>query len=545
MRLMGAVLLLAALSLTPAAQADFAWEFTSDAQGWHPGDTSPGGWGMHGASLDWEANGADDGKLVITFDGGYGEGTTDAEFRPTIYRFYWDDPQDWNDSMEGDGGQTGQYLVIRYKVNGEPAPAADPVWGFLDLHAARHDPAGTAVYRDWWARPVLGEWVTSVIEIPMDQPDPTARVEVGFGSAGHHSWEFFKTPGSSVEIDWIRFVNDPTPYLKFEFDADVAPWVDQRPVFGLDGFTTLSVAGGNLIASFEAADYGGGGVFAPILYNSHVHLLPQTWANLYVNMHCRVNCEPTLGVMPTLVVFNEGEGWAGPGADFSDTVGTVAIPTNEWTYVAWPIHEAPGYGTGTRFSELGLYLGFTDGSALPQLLGGHMEIDYIEFSRFAAVDPSQDSDGDGIPDVIEQEMGLDPHNSDSDGDGVSDGDEVDAGTDPLNADTDGDGLTDGEEMDLGLDPLNEDTDGDGLRDGWEVEHGLDPLDNGSVDPNNGGMGDPDGDGFPNIVEQDAGTDPNDDASFPEGLSAAAPVAVAVTLGLLALAAAAVLRRRRI
>ena len=55
-------------------------------------------------------------------------------------------------------------------------------------------------------------------------------------------------------------------------------------------------------------------------------------------------------------------------------------------------------------------------------------------------------------------------------------------------DTDGDGLTDGEENDLGTNPNNPDTDGDGLTDGEEVlvvddpsttavpEEATDPLD---------------------------------------------------------------------
>jgi len=43
-------------------------------------------------------------------------------------------------------------------------------------------------------------------------------------------------------------------------------------------------------------------------------------------------------------------------------------------------------------------------------------------------------------------------------------------------DSDGDGLTDWQEAELGTNPYNPDTDGDGLSDGWEVEHGYDPLD---------------------------------------------------------------------
>ena len=114
-----------------------------------------------------------------------------------------------------------------------------------------------------------------------------------------------------------------------------------------------------------------------------------------------------------------------------------------------------------------------------------------------------DSDGDGVPDIEEDqnENGIvdegetDPHNPDTDGDGLWDGLELGyspdvdpmSTTDPLKVDTDGDGLWDGEE-DLNrdgnvdwneTDPSNRDTDGDGVHcdDAMEVwETGTDPLD---------------------------------------------------------------------
>jgi hypothetical protein len=67
-----------------------------------------------------------------------------------------------------------------------------------------------------------------------------------------------------------------------------------------------------------------------------------------------------------------------------------------------------------------------------------------------------DSDGDGLSDEREGELGTDPNNPDSDGDGMNDGDEVSKGTDPLNPDTDGDGILDGDEILIGTDPLTPD-----------------------------------------------------------------------------------------
>jgi outer membrane protein OmpA-like peptidoglycan-associated protein len=104
----------------------------------------------------------------------------------------------------------------------------------------------------------------------------------------------------------------------------------------------------------------------------------------------------------------------------------------------------------------------------------------------ARLDPSMratggplDSDGDGLSDVRESELGTDPYDPDTDKDQLSDGDEVlTAGTDPLNPDTDYDGLKDGPEVHQHkTDPLDRDTDDGGVADGHEViEDDTNPLD---------------------------------------------------------------------
>jgi outer membrane protein OmpA-like peptidoglycan-associated protein len=111
-----------------------------------------------------------------------------------------------------------------------------------------------------------------------------------------------------------------------------------------------------------------------------------------------------------------------------------------------------------------------------------------------------DSDGDGLTNREERELGTDKRNPDTDGDGLKDGAEVRTHrTNPLVADTDGDGLGDGSEVnEYRTDPLKVDTDGDTLGDGDEVrQYKTDPL-----------KADTDGDGLADNVElQSAKTNP--------------------------------------
>jgi len=95
-----------------------------------------------------------------------------------------------------------------------------------------------------------------------------------------------------------------------------------------------------------------------------------------------------------------------------------------------------------------------------------------------------DSDGDGLLDTEEWELGTDPYNPDTDWDGLTDGDEVlYYGTDPLECDTDGDWLSDYEELwSYYTDPLDYDSDDDGLSDYEELSwYYTDPLDYDSDD----------------------------------------------------------------
>jgi len=93
----------------------------------------------------------------------------------------------------------------------------------------------------------------------------------------------------------------------------------------------------------------------------------------------------------------------------------------------------------------------------------------------------RDSDGDELPNWMEDYLGTDKNNPDTDDDDLPDGYEVlTLDSDPLTPDSDldfdEDGLTNLEEYLLGTKPLNPDTDVDDLSDGDEVNvHGTDPL----------------------------------------------------------------------
>jgi len=152
------------------------------------------------------------------------------------------------------------------------------------------------------------------------------------------------------------------------------------------------------------------------------------------------------------------------------------------------------------------------------------EID--NFGKFDR-DGTGDADGEGLTDLEEFNLGIDPNNTDTDGDGFSDYEEVTFyGTDPAASDTDGDGLSDEDEMFLyatdpvvpdmdddgltdgeeillyGSLPRNPDTDGDGMSDGFEIRY----FENFDRD----GTEDFDGDGVTDLEEYQNGIDPTNE-----------------------------------
>lgn len=176
-------------------------------------------------------------------------------------------------------------------------------------------------------------------------------------------------------------------------------------------------------------------------------------------------------------------------------------------------------------------------------------VDNVGYAAIQIVN-APDSDGDGMGDAYEIEVGLSPTDNgatdpvregasgDFDGDGVDNLTEHDNGTDPTNPDTDGDGFEDGVEDDLGTfvsltatgtDPRIPDMDGDGLLDEVETNTGI------FVDLSGTGTNplvaddDIDFDGYSSAFEIANNTDPTD----PESPGGPNPTGFAVAFNALA------------
>ncbi len=126
-----------------------------------------------------------------------------------------------------------------------------------------------------------------------------------------------------------------------------------------------------------------------------------------------------------------------------------------------------------------------------------------------------DTDNDGLDDTWElgyfHNLTAATGSGDNDSDGLNNLEEQAAGTNPVDTDTDGDNLGDAEEINVhGSDPTITDSDADGLSDGEEVSaangHVTDPT-----------KADSDDDGFNDALEIAEGSDPNNQADFPNTL----------------------------
>ena len=113
----------------------------------------------------------------------------------------------------------------------------------------------------------------------------------------------------------------------------------------------------------------------------------------------------------------------------------------------WIDADADGYGDARTRPVLlcdpdevnGAAVGGDCDDAAPQTHPGAPELDDGQDNDCDGLTEDSDTDGDGVADLLEQSLGLDPSNPDSDGDGLEDGREL-GGDPPL--DTDGDGVID-------------------------------------------------------------------------------------------------------
>ncbi len=193
----------------------------------------------------------------------------------------------------------------------------------------------------------------------------------------------------------------------------------------------------------------------------------------------------------------------------------------------------------TQFAQRGngVFQEFDDFSGLAQLSLGALDYGSLASknvmktlvlqalsSEPGSVDRQVDTDGEGLPDALDNGFTHDtnPFFADSDDDGFDDNYEVrhfddgfradqkdGRGCDPKSPltpscrvrDTDGDGLSQFAEDYLKTRPTLVDSDGDGMPDGLEVRYGLDPL-----KPNAGQL-DTDGDGVDDATELELGSSP--------------------------------------
>ncbi len=121
----------------------------------------------------------------------------------------------------------------------------------------------------------------------------------------------------------------------------------------------------------------------------------------------------------------------------------------------------------------------TDGDKIPD----HIEDSYAFLNKNNAADAALDQDSDGASNLVEYQKRLNLTGPDFDGDGLPDGAEITRGTNPRVLDSDGDTLSDGAEVNLhGSNPLLADSDGDIFPDGYEVQAESNPI-NATSTPN--------------------------------------------------------------
>ncbi len=333
----------------------------------------------------------------------------------------------------------------------EGTTGADGFTGFADLQPDSYTISGG----------VPGEFATRVIACDADSAaaDQGATVTI--------------EAGSNVTCTWYVIPED----LRGDGSGTVTVTVHYCPGTPIDPFTDCApgdasgaVIDGPVALTLDASGAGGG------LADGDYVLLPEGIA------------APEGYVLSEIRGVGEGASFAIDAANRDAVINVIFVPTSG---------AAENAGAGADADS--------DGDGLS---------DERE-ARIGADPANPDSDGDGFADGAEVQAGsnpLIPENTAPSDDGSA---IAPAPPDPASPpdttipvrDSDGDGLLDSQEAELGTDPAATDTDGDGLSDAAEVG-----LASGAAIGTDATLGDTDGDGVGDGAEISAGTNPADPAS---------------------------------
>ena len=128
---------------------------------------------------------------------------------------------------------------------------------------------------------------------------------------------------------------------------------------------------------------------------------------------------------------------------------------------AWNTAGSINFNAGSKIDVTGLTLSqqpyvLIRGSSVTgtPILQGATGFTVSKIGNMIGLTPTVDTDGDGLTNYQESQLGTNPNIVDTDSDSLLDGAEVALGTNPTNPDTDGDKVPDGVEVTNGTNPLN-------------------------------------------------------------------------------------------